>query len=79
MPLENLGWPEAVVVAVILALSAWSAVWKGIALWMAARRDQLVWYVILLVLNTVGILEMVYIFRVTPKQTDLVSERPASC
>jgi hypothetical protein len=57
-------------------LALWTVFWKGIALWMAARRDHLAWYVILLVLNTVGILEMVYIFSVAPKQPDLVSETP---
>ena len=57
-------------------LALWTVFWKGIALWMAARRDHLAWYVILLVLNTVGILEMVYIFSVAPKQPDLIREAP---
>ena len=39
----------------------WSLNWKGIALWKAARHNQLVWFVCLLVINTVGILEVVYL------------------
>jgi hypothetical protein len=39
----------------------WSLIWKGIALWKSARRDQLVWFICLLVINTVGILEIIYI------------------
>ena len=56
---------------IMLLLVAWSLVWKGIALWKAARRDQTAWYVVLLVLNTVGILEIVYIFAVAPRQPEL--------
>ncbi len=42
-------------------LIAWAVIWKGIALWHAARNKQLVWYIALLVVNTVGILEIVYL------------------
>jgi len=42
-------------------LIAWSVVWKGIALWHAARNRQLVWYIALIVINTVGILEIIYL------------------
>jgi len=45
----------------ILAL-IWTAIWKGVALWKAARNRQLVWFIVLLVVNTVGILEILYIF-----------------
>jgi len=40
----------------------WSLVWKAIALWHAARNSQLGWYIILVFINTVGILEIIYIF-----------------
>jgi len=43
-------------------LILWSLVWKGIALWKAARNNDTWWYVAMLVINTVGILEIVYIF-----------------
>ncbi len=35
-------------------LIAWSVIWKGLALWPAARNRQLVWYLALLIVNTVG-------------------------
>ncbi len=54
-----------------VALALWSVVWKGIALWKAARRDQLGWYLALLVLNTVGLLPMIYIFLVAPRHPEL--------
>jgi hypothetical protein len=43
-------------------LVIWSLIWKGLALWKSARKGSPVWFVILLVLNTVGILEILYIF-----------------
>ena len=45
-----------------LALFAWVVVWKGFALWKAARNDQRWWFGILLVVNTLGILEILYIY-----------------
>jgi len=42
----------------------WSVVWKGLALWHAARRKEPWWFVILLVVNTFGILEIIYLFFV---------------
>lgn len=43
------------------ALLLWSLVWKGLALWHSARRGQLAWYIILLVVNTLGLLEIIYL------------------
>lgn len=40
----------------------WALVWKGFALWKAANRQQLSWYIILLIFNTMGLLEIAYIF-----------------
>lgn len=34
---------------------------KGYALWHAAKRGQIWWFVALLIINTLGILELVYI------------------
>lgn len=39
----------------------WSSVWKGIALWHAARREEKWWFIALLFINTAGILEICYL------------------
>lgn len=39
----------------------WSVIWKGIALWKAAGNKQRIWFIILLVVNTAGILEIIYL------------------
>jgi hypothetical protein len=49
---------------------AWAVMWKGIALWHAARSRQLVWYIILLLVNTVGILEIIYLIFFRKKDQD---------
>ena len=46
---------------ILYLLIAWSVIWKGIALWYSARNRQIAWYIALLIVNTVGILEIVYI------------------
>jgi hypothetical protein len=40
----------------------WSLAWKGVALWKAARSGSRTWFVALLVLNTFGLLEIIYIY-----------------
>ncbi|PJE68563.1 hypothetical protein COU96_03250 [Candidatus Shapirobacteria bacterium CG10_big_fil_rev_8_21_14_0_10_38_14] len=44
-----------------LLILAWSLVWKGWALWRASKNDQKYWFIALLLLNTVGILEIIYL------------------
>ena len=46
----------------LYVLIAWSIIVKGIALWHSARSKQLAWYIALLIVNTVGILEILYLF-----------------
>jgi methionyl-tRNA synthetase len=45
----------------IIPLLLWSLVWKGMALWHAGRRDEKPWFILLLIVNTMGILEIVYL------------------
>jgi len=49
-------------VTLILILVLWELFWKGIALWKAARESQRYWFIAILILNTVGILPILYIF-----------------
>jgi len=46
---------------IILAL-IWSLIWKGLALWKSARRGEEGWFIVLLVVNTLGILEILYLY-----------------
>ena len=51
-----------------ILLVVWTLAWKGWALWLAARRGESVWFIILLIVNTLGILEIIYIFAVAKQQ-----------
>lgn len=45
----------------------WTIPWKGIALWRAVKNDHKWWFIALLVINTLGILEILYIFVFSKK------------
>jgi preprotein translocase subunit SecY len=49
------GWLIAVIIV-------WSLVWKGLALWKAAREGSRNWFTVLLIVQTLGILEILYLF-----------------
>lgn len=55
-------------VFVQLPLIAWSLAWKGLALWKASKYDQKNWFIVLLVIQTVGILEIIYLFKFAKKK-----------
>jgi hypothetical protein len=56
-------------VAVLLAvLAIWSLIWKGIALWKATKAGRKDWYIVMLIANTVGILEIVYLYFFSNKK-----------
>ena len=40
----------------------WTVIWKGLALWKSARNKHLIWFILLLIINTAGIFEILYIF-----------------
>jgi len=45
-----------------MAVMIWSFLWKGLALWKSANKRHLIWFVLLLLVNTLGLLEIAYIF-----------------
>lgn len=47
---------------VLIILVIWSTPWKGMALWRSARRGHAGWFIVLLVVNTLAILDILYIF-----------------
>jgi len=59
--LLNQGW-------IIPLLLLWTLPWKGVALWRASRNGQKKWFIALLVINTLAILDIVYIFFFSKKE-----------
>jgi len=69
--MNSLGNLDQIPVWVFFFLYVWSLLWKGLALWRSANLKQRNWFVAILVLNTVGILEIVYLFFFATKKLKL--------
>lgn len=54
--------------ALIFIVYLWTLLWKGLALWRASKNDQKNWFIALLVLNTMGIVEIIFIFYFSKKR-----------
>lgn len=59
---ELWGISPELALAILTVIGVWSLTWKGFALWKAAGKKQLIWFIALLIVNTAGILEIFYIF-----------------
>jgi hypothetical protein len=57
-------------ILLLVLAAAWTVPWKGAALWKAARRGQKIWFGLLLVLNTLAIVEILYIFVFSKKDEE---------
>jgi len=64
--MDALGTQTLIILTLVLI---WTLPFKGVALWMAARRGHLAWFIIMLVLNTLAILEIIYIVWVGRQYT----------
>ena len=60
--------PNAVSILVLLAI--WTIPWKGYAMWKAARLNKPYWFWALLLINTLGALEITYIFFISKQQQE---------
>ena len=54
---------------VILLLVLWTIPWKGVALWKAARLRDKWWFIAILIINTLAVLEILYIFIFSKRKT----------
>lgn len=65
------GLPFFVIVTwwvLVFLLAVWELVWKGIALWKAARNGHKGWYISILIFNTLGILPIIYVLGFSKKE-----------
>lgn len=47
---------------IILIIVIWDIIWKLVAMWYASRNNHLAWYIVLAIINSVGVLPIFYIF-----------------
>jgi len=50
-----------ILIPLIFILLIWDTTWKLIGLWKAARNRHLGWFILIALLNTMGILPIIYI------------------
>ncbi len=54
----------------------WSLIWKGLGLWHASRAGKPWWFIVILLINTFGLLEIFYLFVIEKKKfSQLFSSR----
>jgi uncharacterized membrane protein len=56
---QNLLWLMPVLIIFII----WEVVWKLIALWKASRNNHLAWFICIALINTLGVLPIIYILK----------------
>ncbi|MBU1132109.1 hypothetical protein KKC32_02575 [Patescibacteria group bacterium] len=54
---------------ILILLALWTMPWKGVALWKAARRKDKWWFIAIFLINTLAILEILYIFIWSKRKT----------
>lgn len=52
------------ILAFLFMLVVWSYAWKGLGMWHAAKRKEPWWFAAMLIFNSAGILEIIYLFVV---------------
>ncbi len=45
-----------------VVIAIWSLVWKFLGMWKSARKKQVGWFIVLGIINTIGILPILYYF-----------------
>ena len=55
----------------VFVIFLWSLLWKGIALWKEAKLEQRNWFIAILIINTMGIVEIIYLFGFAKKKMKL--------
>jgi len=62
-------FPNLVIFWLVISLAVvWEMAWKGVALWRAGRNAHLVWFIVMFIFNTLGILPIIYIFAFSRKK-----------
>ncbi|MDP1625440.1 MAG: DUF5652 family protein [bacterium] len=58
---------DPIIITAIVIAAIWSLPWKGVSLWKAARNGHTIWFVVLLLVNSLAVLDILYIFVFSKK------------
>lgn len=63
-------------IPLLLVAAIWTIVLKGFALWFSARGGQKWWFIAILVINTLGVLEIIYLIWFRKQEKKLLESSP---
>ena len=63
--LEHLRW----LLPLLIFLVIWELLWEIIAMWKAARNNEMAWFICIALINTLGILPIIYIIKDRKKKS----------
>ncbi|MGA2130108.1 MAG: DUF5652 family protein [Candidatus Pacearchaeota archaeon] len=58
---SNIGMSVGMLVLLFVLVVIWTVVWKALALWRSARMNHIVWFIVFLIVNLLGIPEIIYL------------------
>jgi len=58
--------PSTMILGLVI-ISIWTLIWKGFALWHSAKNQHKGWFIAILVINTMGLLPIIYLIWFKPK------------
>jgi hypothetical protein len=56
--MEMINLPDYVLFLILI----WTLPWKGVALWKSAKNGNKKWFIVMLIVNSLALLEIIYIF-----------------
>ena len=63
------------ILLLLVVISIWDLVWKGLALWKCGRNNQPAWFIVILLLNTAGIIPIIYLLFFQKSKKILVNKK----
>lgn len=74
--IENFATSNPTLFSVLFIITQiWVIVWKGLALWRAGRLNHKFWFILILLINTLGIFEIIYYFYLSKQDWDKIGQR----
>ena len=58
----------------IVLLLIWTTIWKAFGLWNAAKKDNRIIFILILILNTAGILPIAYLLYLKYSKEDKIEK-----
>jgi hypothetical protein len=79
--LQEIATSLGISIWLLVVIFIWSFVWKLLAFWKSARRKHLVWFIVFALVNTIGILEILYIYifsdMMSPRKSEHIQIKTA--